>query len=232
MILRKCFAQLPFPSSASHPSAHIPISNAEADPRSLCWLGRSALVCAVRADHAETTDALCLAHRKLLELPDRSGKTPLMNALERENGSLAVVETLIKHGADIQAKDKLGSTPINYLRYNKRASQEVRDFMDALGPDGKPKPGAKKRKKKDASELFAKSKEAEEKEQQEAKAAEAEAAAKAAAAVAEAKEREKKEKMEAQKIEAEKEKERRRAARKKKKNKRPRPPGTSKASLR
>lgn len=79
----------------------------KADPLACCWLGRSALICAVMAERPDTIDALCLEHRKLLELPDRSGKTPLMNALEREHGSLAVVETLIKHGADVNAKDRL-----------------------------------------------------------------------------------------------------------------------------
>ena len=95
---RRGYRAVHFAAANGHAKVLGLLLSRKADAKALCWLGRSPLMVAVRAERAETIDALCLAHRKLIELPDRSGKTPLMHALERENGSLAVVETLIKVG--------------------------------------------------------------------------------------------------------------------------------------
>ncbi|KAG5788260.1 hypothetical protein H9Q69_012676 [Fusarium xylarioides] len=76
--------------------------------------GDTILHYAVRNNSADLVQLIlsCNQHHQQLEIPDRAGITPLVNAVLGSN--LSIVQTLLNHGSNCDSQDRDGLTPLHY----------------------------------------------------------------------------------------------------------------------
>ena len=94
--------------------------------------GRTALYYAVNSDNANAVEAL-IAHGAKIDM--REGKlyhTELIEAVNRQSPSLAIIKALLKAGADVNARDKDGSTVLMYA-VNKNITADAANLLINAG---------------------------------------------------------------------------------------------------
>src|SRR5690606_33282171 len=114
-----------------------------ADP--ILWIGATPLIRAAKAADLAAMKRL-IEHGALLELPEDGGVTPLMAAaglksystdtrgrFVTESQALAAVEMLLDAGADINARDGFGQTPLHGAAY--RGWNETVRYLASRGAD-------------------------------------------------------------------------------------------------
>ena len=80
--------------------------------------GYRAFINSVKNDQPSEVEQHLGTHPEFLDLPDGLGMTPLHNAAAW--GYLPIVKVLIEHGANVQARDADGKTPLDLARTYKR----------------------------------------------------------------------------------------------------------------
>ena len=111
----------------------------------ILWIGATPLIRAAKAADLDAMDLL-MAHGALLELPEDGGVTPLMAAAGlkaysidtrgrwvTEEQALVAVERLLDAGADINARDGFGLTPLHGAAY--RGWNEMVRYLVSHGAD-------------------------------------------------------------------------------------------------
>jgi len=85
--------------------------------------GWTAIRYAVRNNQAEAALLLCTEYKADINLPSKSGRTPLMSAAG--NNLQEMVRGLVNLGANLTAVDQSGSTALSYAK-----TAEIKDMVD------------------------------------------------------------------------------------------------------
>ena len=103
----------------------------------IMWDDESLLRLAVRSGEARVVEILAKMFSYDVNWSGEDGRTPLHEAAIRRHGaSPAIVEILLKEGADARLRDKKGKTPFDYAKGNPtfRGTDGYRELKDASRP--------------------------------------------------------------------------------------------------
>jgi ankyrin repeat protein len=109
-------------------------AKAGADPRITNRYGGTALIPAAERGHVDVVNYLLAHTRTNVNHVNRLGWTALLEAIVLSDGGprhREIVSALIRHGADVNLPDRLGSTPLQHAR--RRGFVNMESLLEAAG---------------------------------------------------------------------------------------------------